>query len=84
LVRDLGQTPIWPSHILTTFEKGHCYSTPTPFSVYLFDRKVAFYTRQSGRQIDRKLIITPFVDNHSGEIGLRLGVEICTDITVLS
>jgi hypothetical protein len=53
-------------------------------NMYLFDRKVAFYARQSGRQIDRKLIVTPFVDNRSREIGLRLGVEICTDITALS
>jgi hypothetical protein len=31
-----------------------------------------------------KLIVTPFVDNRAKEISLRLGVEICTDITALS
>ena len=53
-------------------------------NMYLFDRKVAFYARKTGRQVDRKLIVTPFVDNRAKEIGLRLGVEICTDITALS
>jgi hypothetical protein len=53
-------------------------------NTYMFDRKVAFYTRSTSRQVDRKLIVTPFVDNRAKEIGLRLGVEICTDITALS
>jgi hypothetical protein len=53
-------------------------------NMYLFDRKVAFYARKTGRQVDRKLIVTPFVDNRAKELGLRLGVEICTDITALS
>jgi hypothetical protein len=53
-------------------------------NMYQFDRKVAFYVRRTGRQVDRKLIVTPFVDNRAKEIGLRLGVEICTDITALS
>ena len=53
-------------------------------NMYLFDRKVAFYARQSDRPIDRKLIVTPFVDHRSREIGLRRGVEICTDITTVS
>ena len=53
-------------------------------NMYLFDRKVAFYAHKTGRQVDRKLIVTPFVDNRAKEIGLRLGVEICTDITALS
>jgi hypothetical protein len=42
-------------------------------NMYLFDRKVAFYTRKTGRQVDRKLIVTPCVDNHAKEEGLRLG-----------
>jgi hypothetical protein len=53
-------------------------------NLYQFDRKVAFYARRAGRQVDRKLIVTPFVDNRAKELGLRLGVEICTDITALS
>jgi hypothetical protein len=50
----------------------------------LFDRKVAFYARTTGRQVNRNLIITPSVDNRAGEVGLRLWVEICTDVTALS
>jgi hypothetical protein len=53
-------------------------------NMYLFDRKVVFYAQKTGRQVDRKLIVAPFVDNRSKEIGLRLGVEICTDVTALS
>jgi hypothetical protein len=53
-------------------------------NTYLFDRKVAFYTRKTGRTVGRKLIVTPYADNRAKEVGLRLGVEICTDITALS
>jgi hypothetical protein len=52
-------------------------------NTYLFDRKVAFYTRKTGRPVDRKLILTPYAENRAKEVGLRLGVEICTDITTL-
>jgi hypothetical protein len=52
-------------------------------NTYIFDRKVAFYMRKTGRQVDRKLIVTPYADNRAKEVGLRLGVEICTDITML-
>jgi hypothetical protein len=53
-------------------------------NTYLFDRKVAFYSRQTGRQPDRKLIVTPFAETRAREVALRLGVEVCTDITALS
>ncbi|MGH7966464.1 MAG: DUF3782 domain-containing protein [Candidatus Binatia bacterium] len=52
-------------------------------NTYLFDRKVAFYVRKTGRIVDRKLIVTPYADNRAKEVGLRLGVEICTDIAEL-
>jgi len=52
-------------------------------NTYLFDRKVAFYTRKTDRPVDRKLIVTPYADNRAKEVGLRLGVEICIDITTL-
>jgi hypothetical protein len=51
--------------------------------VYYFDRKVAFYARKTGRQVNRKLMVTPYADNRARETGVRLGVEICTDITTL-
>jgi hypothetical protein len=51
--------------------------------VYYFDRKVAFYARKTGREVNRKLMVTPYADNRARETGVRLGVEICTDITAL-
>jgi hypothetical protein len=52
-------------------------------NTYLFARKVAFYSRQSGKSVDRKLIVTPYADTRAKEIGMQLGIEICTDITTL-
>jgi hypothetical protein len=52
-------------------------------NTYLFDRKVTFYTHKTGRQVNRKLIVTPYADSRAMEVGLRLGVEICTDIMSL-
>ena len=52
--------------------------------VHLFDRKVQFYTKQTSRQIDRKLMITPYAEGRAHEVARRLGVEICTDATTLS
>jgi len=52
-------------------------------NTYLFARKAAFYTQKTGRTVDRKLIVAPYADNRAKEVGLRLGVEICTDITTL-
>ncbi len=51
--------------------------------VYSFERKVAFYTQQTERQVDRKLIITPSIDARAREVAERLGVEIYSDVTVL-
>jgi hypothetical protein len=50
---------------------------------HLFYRKVAFYRRQTGQQVDRTLIITPYADERAKELALRLGIEICTDVTAL-
>ncbi|MBI4641086.1 MAG: DUF3782 domain-containing protein [Candidatus Tectomicrobia bacterium] len=51
---------------------------------HLFNRKVEFYARQTGRSVNRKLIVTPYADTRAKELALRLGVEICTDVTALS
>jgi hypothetical protein len=53
-------------------------------NTHLFDRKVAFYERKTGRKVDRKLIVTPYADNRAREVALRLGVEVCTDLEALS
>ncbi len=47
--------------------------------VHLFDRKVRFYAQQTGRQVSRKMMITPHVQGRAQDVALRLGVEICTD-----
>jgi hypothetical protein len=41
-------------------------SSLDPANMYLFDRKVAFYEQKAGRRVDRKLIVTPFVENPPG------------------
>ena len=49
-------------------------------NTYLFNRKVEFYTRQTGQQVDRKVVVAPYADARAKEVGLRLGIEVCTDI----
>jgi hypothetical protein len=53
-------------------------------NTHLFDRKIGFYERKTGRRVDRKLIVTPYADARAREVAMRLGVEICTDVTTLS
>ena len=50
---------------------------------YLFQRKIDFYTQKTGRQADRKLMITPYADHRAVEVAARLGIEICTDVDKL-
>jgi hypothetical protein len=47
--------------------------------VHLFARKVAFYTRKTGQQVARQVIVTPYPERGSRELAEVLGVEICTD-----
>jgi hypothetical protein len=48
-------------------------------NTYLFDRKAAFYTRHTGRQVFRKVVIAPYADERAKEVALRLGIEVCTE-----
>jgi hypothetical protein len=50
-------------------------------NTYLFNRKVEFYTRHTGRQVNRKVVITPYADERPKEVAMRLGIEVCTDVT---
>jgi hypothetical protein len=50
-------------------------------NTYLFNRKVEFYTRHTGRQVDRKVVIASYADERAKEVAMRLGIEICTDVT---
>ena len=49
-------------------------------NTYLFDRKVEFYTRHTGRQVDRKVVIASYADERAKEVAMRLGIEVCTDV----
>lgn len=51
--------------------------------VYHFARKAAFYARKTGRQVERKLIVTPYAEAQAKEAGMRSGVGICTDVNAL-
>ncbi len=53
-------------------------------NTYLFQRKVEFYTRHTGRQVDRKVVIAPYVDERAREVAARLGIEVCTDIATFT
>ncbi|MCS6924889.1 MAG: DUF3782 domain-containing protein, partial [Candidatus Binatia bacterium] len=37
-------------------------------NAYLFERKATFYTRKTGRQIDRKIVVTPYADRRALEV----------------
>jgi hypothetical protein len=56
--------------IKSSLDRGH---------VHLFARKVAFYTRKTGQQVARQVIVTPYPERGSRELADALGVEICTD-----
>ena len=53
-------------------------------SLYQFARKVDFYAQKTGRQITRKLVVTPYAENRAKEVGMQLGIEICTDVNMLN
>ena len=44
--------------------------------VYIFDRKVAFYEKRHNRKADRKLIISPMVDERGRRIAKKLNIEV--------
>jgi hypothetical protein len=56
--------------IKSSLDRGH---------VHLFAQKVAFYTRKTGQQVARQVIVTPYPERGSRELAEVLGVEICTD-----
>jgi hypothetical protein len=37
--------------------------------VYYFDRKAAFYVWKTGRQVNRKLMVTPYAETGQGRQG---------------
>ena len=58
--------------IKSSLDRGH---------VHLFSRKVAFYARKTGRQVARRVIVTPFTEKGARPLAEELGIEICTDVS---
>ena len=50
-------------------------------NTYLFNRKVEFYIRHTGRLVDRKVVIASYADERAKEVAMQLGIEVCTDVT---
>jgi len=50
-------------------------------NTHFFHSKVEFYTRHTGRQVDRKVVIASYADERAKEVAMRLGIEVCTDVT---
>jgi len=44
--------------------------------MYIFDRKVAFYEKHHHRTVNRKLVISPMVDQRALRVAENLGIEI--------
>lgn len=53
-------------------------------ALYQFARKVEFYAQKTGRQVTRRLVVTPYAENRAKEAGMQLGIEICTDVNTLN
>ena len=49
--------------------------------VHQFSRKAAFYPRKTGRQVARRVIVTPFTEEGAQALAEELGIEICTDVS---
>ncbi len=46
--------------------------------MYTFDRKVRFYERKEGRRADRKIVISPMVEEQAVRVARQLGIEVYT------
>jgi hypothetical protein len=44
--------------------------------MYIFDRKVAYYEKHHQRTVDRKLVISPMVDQRAMPVAENLGIEV--------
>jgi len=44
--------------------------------MYTFDKKVRFYERLQGRTADRRLVISPMVEERAKQVAQRLGIEV--------
>jgi hypothetical protein len=51
-------------------------SSMSKADIYIFDRKVAFYEKRHQRKANRKMIISPMVDERAKPIAEALGIEV--------
>ncbi|NEX15911.1 MAG: hypothetical protein C1943_04550 [Halochromatium sp.] len=51
-------------------------SSMSKSDIYTFDRKVAYYQRHHGREVSRKLVISPMVRPEARPVAERLGIEV--------
>lgn len=52
--------------------------------VAIFGRKVAFYEEREGRKADRRMIISPFVEEKAKTLALAMGMELYTRVDDLA
>jgi hypothetical protein len=45
-----------------------------------FNRKVELYTRHTGRQVHRKVVVAPYADERAKTVAMGLGIVACTDM----
>jgi hypothetical protein len=51
-------------------------SSMSKSDIYTFDRKVQYYQRRHGREVSRKLVISPMVRPEARPVAERLGIEV--------
>ena len=51
--------------------------------VYIFMKKADFYTRETGKQVDKLLMITPFIYDNARVVAKEFQIIICDSISGL-
>lgn len=46
--------------------------------MYTFEKKAAFYQKRHNRKADRRLVISPMVDDRARQVAHKLGIEVYT------
>ena len=52
--------------------------------VYTFDKKIQFYKNREGKTVNRRLVVSPFVEPNAMEVANKLRIEVFTDINLVS
>ncbi|MDQ7031804.1 MAG: DUF3782 domain-containing protein [Desulfonauticus sp.] len=50
-------------------------SSVSKADMYIFDRKVRFYEQKEGKKVDKKIVISPMIENKAYEVASKLGIE---------